>query len=89
MMRYSVLRLLVFFAFLLGLWLVGLRGIWLIVFAGLFSLVTSYFLLQGPRAQFSRQIEEKVERRQAKVARERTDEEDEDRPDASGPHPHT
>ncbi len=77
-MRYTVLRLLVFFGFLIVLWLLQLRGIWLVVIAGIMSAITSYFLLQGPRAELSRKIEARVERRARRAEEHRTAEEDED-----------
>ena len=76
--RYTVLRLLPFFGFLVALWLLQLRGIWLVVAAGLMSAITSYFLLQGPRAELSRKIEARVDRRVKRVDEHRTAEEEED-----------
>ena len=77
-MRYTVLRLLVFFGFLVVLWFLHLRGIWLVVAAGLMSAITSYFLLRGPRAELSHKIEARVDRRARRAEQHRTAEEDED-----------
>jgi uncharacterized membrane protein YccC len=80
--RYTVLRLLVFVVFLLVLLLIGVPEIWALVFAALFSMVTSYFLLQRQRMELAQQLDERITRRrdqrQAKIARERTDEDEED-----------
>ncbi len=82
MVRYTVLRLLVFVVFLLGLLLIGVPELWALVFAALFSMVTSYFLLQRQRLELAQQLDASItrrrEKRQAKLARERTDEDDED-----------
>ena len=71
MARYSVLRLLILFGFLCALWLLGLRDLWLLVISALGSMVVSYFVLQGPRAQFSAKIARHVDERagRAEVAR--------------------
>jgi len=67
MARYSVLRLLIFFGLLSALWLLGLRGEsqrwWLLGISALGSMVVSYFVLQGPRAQFSASIARRVDDR--------------------------
>ena len=82
MIRYTVLRLLVFVVFLLGFVLIGVPELWALVFAALFSMVTSYFLLQRQRLELAQQLDASIsrrrEQRQAKLARERTDEDDED-----------
>lgn len=82
MIRYTVLRLLVFVVFLLGLILIGVPEVWALVFAALFSMVTSYFLLQRQRLELAQQLDASISRRrdkrQAKLAQERTDEDDED-----------
>jgi hypothetical protein len=46
----------IFFGFLCALWLLGLREGWLIGVSALGSMVVSYFVLQGPRAEFSTAI---------------------------------
>nr|WP_306239110.1 DUF4229 domain-containing protein [Ornithinimicrobium cryptoxanthini] len=80
--KYTVYRLGLFLVALLVLLLVDLQPLWAVVIAGLFSMVTSLFLLRGPREEAARNIEERVAasraRRAEKVASERTDEDDED-----------
>nr|WP_306254847.1 DUF4229 domain-containing protein [Ornithinimicrobium cryptoxanthini] len=80
--KYTVYRLGLFLVALLVLLLVNLQPLWAVVIAGLFSMVTSLFLLRGPREEAARNIEERVAasraRRAEKVASERTDEDDED-----------
>jgi len=78
MVRYSVLRLMMFFGFLLALWLLGLRGAWLLGFSALGSMVVSYFVLREPRAQFSASIARRIDERSARAERARADEIDED-----------
>ncbi|MEO6142737.1 MAG: DUF4229 domain-containing protein [Dermatophilaceae bacterium] len=82
MARYSVLRLLIFFGFLCALWLLGLRDgserWWLLGISALGSMVVSYFVLQGPRAEFSARISRRVEEHAGRAARARVDEVDED-----------
>ncbi|MGB5951732.1 MAG: DUF4229 domain-containing protein [Ornithinimicrobium sp.] len=82
MLRYTILRLLVFFVFVLIFLWVGVPPIWALFFGALFSMVTSLFLLRGPRDQMAAQLAEKFERnrakREAKIAAQRTDEDDED-----------
>jgi len=63
MARYSVLRLMIFFGLLCALWLLGLRSWLLLVVSALGSMVVSYFVLQGPRAQFSARIAGRVDER--------------------------
>jgi hypothetical protein len=67
MARYSVLRLMIFFGLLCALWLLGLRDVsqrwWLLGLSALGSMVVSYFVLQGPRAQFSASIARRVDER--------------------------
>jgi hypothetical protein len=63
MARYSVLRLLIFFGLLCAFWLVGLRGWWLLGLSALVSMVVSFFVLRGPRAQFSATIARHVDER--------------------------
>nr|WP_269812958.1 DUF4229 domain-containing protein [Ornithinimicrobium sediminis] len=81
-MRYTVLRLLVFVVFLLGFLWVGVPELWALVFAALFSMVTSYFLLQRQRLEMAQQLDRtvsrRIEKRQARMRAQRTDEEDED-----------
>ncbi|WP_109473404.1 DUF4229 domain-containing protein [Ornithinimicrobium cavernae] len=82
MFKYSVYRIGLFLVAMLVLVLVGLEPLWAAVIAALFSMVTSFFLLAGPREEAARTIEAKVERSRArraeKLADQRTDEEAED-----------
>ena len=82
MARYSVLRLLIFFGLLCALWLLGLRDVsqrwWLLGISALGSMVVSYFVLQGPRAQFSASIARRIDERAVRAERARPDEIDED-----------
>ena len=100
MVRYSVLRLMIFFGFLCALWLLGLKDEsqrwWLLGISALGSMVVSYFVLQGPRAELSARIAGRVDERarRAELARkdeiaedteaEEDTEADEDSPRASG-----
>jgi len=81
-LRYTVLRLLVFAVFLLVFIWLGVPDLWALLYAALFSMVTSLFLLRGQRQQMADQLAAKVERRRARradrIAAGRTDEEDED-----------
>ena len=67
MLRYSVLRLLIFFGVLSLLWLLGLRDPdqqWmLLVASALISMVLSYFVLARFREESTRALAERVERR--------------------------
>jgi Protein of unknown function (DUF4229) len=67
MARYTVLRLLIFFGFLCALWLLGLRDEtqrwWLLGISALGSMTVSYFVLRGPREQFSASIARHVDER--------------------------
>jgi len=81
-LRYTVLRLLIFAVFLLVFVWIGVPDLWALVYAALFSMVTSLFLLRGQRQQMADQIASTVERRRSvradKIAAERTDEDEED-----------
>jgi len=81
-LRYTVLRLLIFAVFLLVFIWVGVPDLWALVYAALFSMVTSLFLLRGQRQEMAEQIAATVERRRArradKIAAQRTDEDEED-----------
>ena len=72
MLRYTVLRLLIFFGCLIFFWLVGLRNneILLLAVSAVVSVALSYFLLRSQRNRFSEQIADRIERRQA-AARQR------------------
>jgi hypothetical protein len=76
MLRYTVLRLLIFFGFTLLFWLVGLRHspLVLIVLAALASSVTSYALLRGMRDEMTAKL---VARHEARVAARDSRSEDE------------
>ena len=67
MLRYSILRLLIFFGVLSLLWLLGLRDRneqWqLLVLSALISMVLSYFLLARFREESTRQLAERVQKR--------------------------
>jgi hypothetical protein len=69
MLRYSLLRLLVFLGCVSLLWLVGLRGrddlFLLVVGAALLSAVISYFGLRRFREDYSAQLARKIEERSA------------------------
>jgi hypothetical protein len=72
MARYSVLRLMIFFGLLCALWLLGLRTWLLLSVAALGSMAVSYFVLRGPRAQFSASIARRVDEhaRRAELAQD-------------------
>lgn len=67
MVRYSIVRLLVFFGCLAALWLLGLRSHdqlpWLVVIAALLSMLISWFALRPMREQATRRLAERVEGR--------------------------
>ncbi len=82
MLRYTVLRLLVFAVFLLAFIWMNVPDIWALLFAALFSMVTSLFLLRRQRQQMVEQLAATVKKqrtkRASKIASERTDEDEED-----------
>lgn len=84
MVRYSLLRLLIFFGFLVLFWLIGLRDnpVLLLAAAALASAALSYVLLRGMRDEITAGLVERHEARmQAKeglVSEEGTDEAAED-----------
>jgi len=82
MARYSVLRLMIFFGLLCALWLLGLRDTsqfpWLLGLSAIGSMVVSYFVLQGPRAEFSAKIAHRVDEHARRVDQSTEDEDDED-----------
>lgn len=90
MARYTVLRLMIFFGIFLSLWLLGLRQAsqqwWLLGLSALGSMVVSYFVLQGPRAQFSaviaRRVDERARRADQAYKNDENDENDENAEDA-------
>jgi hypothetical protein len=67
MLRYSVLRLLIFFGVVCLLWLLGLRDRgqeWmLLVLSALISMVISYFVLARFREESTQRLQERIERR--------------------------
>jgi hypothetical protein len=88
MVRYTLLRLLIFFGCLLFFWLVGLRRpdqqVYLLIASALASVGLSYVLLRREREQFSAKIAERVERRtQARQSATVSDEDAEDAEDAN------
>jgi mannitol-specific phosphotransferase system IIBC component len=66
-LRYTLYRLLIFFGCLLFFWLVGLRNdqVLLLLVSAVVSVVLSFFLLRSQRDQFSAQIADRMEKRQA------------------------
>ena len=87
MLRYTLLRLLVFLGCLAALWLLGLRGeedlLLLVVGAALLSAVISYFGLRRFREAYSAQLAETIDRRSAaKRSRPHTGPTDEEAEDA-------
>ncbi len=76
MVRYSVLRLLIFFGVLAALWLLGLRGpdqqLLLLVLAAAISMAISVVVLRPFREDYSRQLAQRLEgRARAKQQRSR------------------
>jgi hypothetical protein len=65
-LRYTVMRLGIFFGCLLLLWLLGLRSdpTLLLLISAVVSVVLSFFLLRRQRDEFSERIAARVERRQ-------------------------
>ncbi|GAB3491293.1 DUF4229 domain-containing protein [Flexivirga sp.] len=76
MIRYSVLRLLVFVVALLVLYAVGFRSWALLLLSALVSLVVSFFALRRQREQFAEQVQRKVSERQERAAAYRSAEDD-------------
>jgi hypothetical protein len=91
MLRYTVLRLLVFAASLALLWLLGLRGeenvLLLVVGAALLSMVVSFFALRRFREDTSVKIAERLDQRaEARRHRETPVSADEEAEDAEVEH---
>lgn len=67
MVRYSLLRLMIFFGVLAALWLLGLRDrdeqLLLLVLSALISMAISFVVLKRFREDYSRQIAERLQRR--------------------------
>ena len=87
MVRYSLLRILIFFGVMSALWLLGLRDrdeqLLLLVLSALISMAISVVALKRFREDYSQQLAERLERRaQAKQQRgSRADEQAEDAED--------
>lgn len=84
MIRYTLLRFLIFFGCLALFWLLGLRDSselpWLAVLAAIASMVISAFVLKPFRADMIQQIEERrAAKAEKRAARTDTDEAVEDR----------
>ena len=86
-MRYTLLRIMVFFGTLCLLYLVHLRGFWLIAVSLLGSMLISFFLLRRPREELSRTIAAKVDARAERAVARGTDEQAEDKADGQNPQP--
>ena len=82
MARYSVLRLMIFFGLVCALSLLGLHSWLLLVVSALGSMAVSYFVLKGPRAQFSASIANRVDARARRLELAHAQETDEDAEDA-------
>lgn len=67
MLRYSVLRVMIFFGVLMALWLAGLKGPdnqWkLLVLSALISMVLSYFVLARFREESTQKLAERIRAR--------------------------
>ncbi|MDV3220770.1 DUF4229 domain-containing protein [Intrasporangium sp.] len=66
MLRYTVLRLLIFFGVLMALWLVGIRNnpLLLVALSAVISAVVSYVLLRGMRDEMTAKL---MDRHEAKL----------------------
>ena len=75
MIRYSLLRILIFLVSLMIFWALGLRSQtelpYLVIAAALTSMIISYFALRPMREQFSEQVAHKIEERSAARAAKR------------------
>ncbi|MEO6789953.1 MAG: DUF4229 domain-containing protein [Ornithinibacter sp.] len=69
MMRYTVLRIVIFLACITALWLAGLRGqgnaLLLVAGSAVLSALISFFALRRVREDYSAQLAERLERRTA------------------------
>lgn len=90
MVRYSLLRLLVFFGCVVVLWLLGWRSredlVPLILVAALVSMVISFFALRPFRQAYSAQIADKLQARADAKVSHGVDEVAEDAEDDQGKH---
>ena len=86
MLRYTLLRLLVFLGCVAALWLAGLRGeedlLLLVAGAALLSAVISYFALRRFREEYSAQLAAKIDQRAAAKQSQPAPGTDEDAEDA-------
>ncbi|WP_295700035.1 DUF4229 domain-containing protein [Lapillicoccus sp.] len=84
-LRFTLMRLMIFFGCLLVFWLLGLRSQdqqpWLLLASAVTSVILSYFLLRRERDRMSERIAETVDRR-LQARREGVHGEDEDAEDA-------
>ena len=89
MARYSLLRLLIFFGFVLLFWLIGLRDnpVLLHAASAIASAALSYVLLRGMCDEMTAKLVERHEARLAAKAQEGGDEADEDAEIAGQPLP--
>ncbi|NHN55308.1 DUF4229 domain-containing protein [Calidifontibacter sp. DB0510] len=71
-MRYTLLRILLFFGVLIVCWFLGLRGWPLLLIAAVASSIVSLVALRGPREQFAAQIEQRVADKRLKADQHRT-----------------
>ncbi|HET8988332.1 MAG TPA: DUF4229 domain-containing protein [Humibacillus sp.] len=80
MARYTVLRLLIFFGFVLLFWLIGLRDnpVLLLAASAIASAALSYVLLRGIRDEMTAKLVERHEARLAAKSQVTGDEADED-----------
>lgn len=76
MVRYSLLRILLFFGCLCLLWLLGLRSredeVWLVAGAALLSLAISFVVLRPFRNQASESIQQRLDSRREAIQRRTT-----------------
>ena len=86
MLRYTLLRLLVFLGCVAALWLLGLRGeedlLLLVAGAALLSAVVSYFALRRFREDYSAQLAARIDQRAAAKRSKPSGPTDEDAEDA-------
>lgn len=78
-LRYSLLRMLVLFASMFALYLVGVRDpVLLIALTAVTSIVLSYFVLKGPREAMAQAVAERAGRRLPKAGSDEAAEDGED-----------
>ena len=70
-LRYTALRLLVFFGILSALFLCGMKGFLLLIVAALLSTLVSYFLLARFREETVTVVQSRVEEKQERAQRMR------------------